>query len=169
MVPADQAQVVSLRATVNRVIAGTAKDSAVASLLREIPRLNKLRHPLIESFEVQFAGEDDLGALRESISAVSDRAWWKQKSSRWRGAATIVLPEAAGLETAWLGAAGYRRAGSSEDFYEWFASECGDGSDKFLPHAEDREFERIDGKIAMRDSWKAQLHLSSLVKSLVVV
>lgn len=162
-IPADQAQVVALRATVNRVIAGTAKDSAVPSLLRGIPRLNKLRHPLIESFDVQFAGKDDASASRESISAVSDRAWWKQKSSRWRGAATIVLPEVVGLETAWLGAAGYRRAGSSEDFYEWFASECGDGSDKFLPQAEDRELERIDVKIAMLDSWKAQLHLSSLV------
>lgn len=72
-------------------------------------------------------------------------------------------PENGGFETAWLGAAGYRKEGSSEDFYAWFANECRGGSSKFLPRSEDYELERIDNKIAMLDSWKAQLHLSTLV------
>lgn len=161
----DQIRVVALRSLVNEVIAGTAKDSAVATVLREIPRLNRLRHPLIESFDGQFASEDDSATLRESISSVQDRAWWKQKfSSRWRGAATVLRPSTSGeLETAWLGAAGYHRAGSSEDFYQWFERECASGSDKFLPQAEDLELVRIDRKISMLDAWKMQVHLSTLV------
>ncbi|MEC5151690.1 DUF3039 domain-containing protein [Cryobacterium sp. GrIS_2_6] len=139
-----------------------AKDSEIGDLLRRLPPISRLRHPLIQAFDDQFSGADDASTLREAISAVSDRKWWKQTfSSRWRGAATILIED--GSQTVWLGAAGYHRAGSPEDFYSWFAGECTGNSDAFLPQAEDRALQVVDCKVAQLDAWKAQLHLSVLI------
>lgn len=127
-----------------------------------MPPLARLRHPLIQAFDDQFAGRDDGDLLRESISAVSDRQWLKQKfSSRWRGAAVLDVTKD-GSETVWLGAAGYRREGSKDDFYAWFSAECADSSDVFMPAGEDRVLERVDKKISLLDAWKLQTHLAAL-------
>lgn len=160
--PSDLTNIRALREVVGRALNRLANDSDVASALRRVPPVNRLRHPLILAFDDQFAGDDDEGTLRESISAVSDRKWWKQTySSRWRGAATIVRADFD--ETVWLGAAGYHREGSPEDFYDWFANECADGSSNFLPSAEDDKLEGVGQKIRARDAWMAQLHLTAQV------
>lgn len=159
--PADLANVQQLRQLAQQAIVGDAPDSAVRKQLRLLPALSQLGHPLIHAFDDQFAGEDDKGTLRETISAVKDRQWFKQTySARWRGAAVIV--EKDGVETAWLGAAGYHRKGSPEDFYEEFSRRCQSGSDDFLPAAEDLKLRAVEVKVARHDAWKLQLHLTAL-------
>lgn len=160
--PSDLANVQRLRQLAQQAAVGDAPDSTVRKQLRLLPALSQLGHPLILAFDDQFAGEDDKGTLRETISAVSDRQWFKQTySARWRGAAVIV--DQAGVETAWLGAAGYHRQGSREDFYEEFARRCNSGSDGFLPAAEDLKVCTVEVKVAQYDAWKLQLHLTALV------
>ncbi|MFB7844004.1 DUF3039 domain-containing protein [Microbacterium sp. NPDC056052] len=159
--PADLTSVQQLRELAQQAVAGDIRDSAVSKQLRALPPFALLRHPLIQAFEEQFAGDDDRGTLRETISAVTDRQWFKQThSARWRGAAVVV--EKDGVETAWLGAAGYHRAGSPEDFYVEFARRCHSGSDGFLPTVEDEKVRSIERKMAQRDAWKLQLHLTAL-------
>ena len=159
--PADFANVQLLRKLAQQAAAGDTPDSAVRKQLRLLPPLSQLGHPLIHAFEDQFASADDKGTLRETISAVNDRQWFKQTySSRWRGAA--VLLEQDGVETAWLGAAGYHRKGSPEDFYEVFARRCRTGSDSFLPATEDFKVRAVEVKVARHDAWKLQLHLTTL-------
>lgn len=127
-----------------------------------LPPLSQLRHPLILAFDDQYAGDDDTEVLREPISAVNDRPWFKQTySSRWRGAATVLTEDEE--ETAWLGAAGYHLDGSPDDFYEEFGRRCLSGSDAFLPADEDITLRRIERKGARLDAWKLQLHLTALV------
>lgn len=151
-----------LRELVQQAVCGDIPDSTVRKQLRLLPPLSQLRHPLILAFDDQFAGEDDIGTLRETISAVNDRQWFKQTySARWRGAAVVLDKD--DEETAWLGAAGYHRAGSPEDFYEEFARRCHSGSDAFLPTDEDVTLRRIEAKVARQDAWKLQLHLTALV------
>lgn len=158
----DLANVRRLREITQSAVIGDAPDSAVSRQLKMLPALAALRHPLIRAFDEQFAGQDDASLFREAISAVSDRQWLKQTySSRWRGAA-IVLP-GDDVETVWLGAAGYHRAGSPEDFYQTFARRCQGGSEPFLPAAEDFKLLAVEDKVARFDAWKLQLHLSALV------
>ncbi|MDQ1074807.1 MULTISPECIES: DUF3039 domain-containing protein [Microbacterium] len=160
--PADFDNVRELRVLAQKAVAGDTTDSAISRHLRLLPPLALLRHPLVHAFDEQFAGDDDRGTLRETISAVNDHQWFKQTySARWRGAAVII--EKAGVKTAWLGAAGYHRAGSPEDFYTEFARRCRGGSDGFLPQAEDFKVEAVEDKISRRDAWKLQLHLTALV------
>lgn len=158
----DLRMVRELRAAIAAQDPDNPRDSELATILRMIPPLAQLRHPLILAFDDKFSSADDTGALRESISSVTDRPWWKQKfSARWRGAATVLT--AGELETAWLCAAGYHREGSPEDFYTWFARECAGGSEGFMPSGEDRVLERVDRKISDLDAWTIQLHLSSII------
>jgi hypothetical protein len=160
--PRDLSVVLELRAYLSSTAVADLKDEEVNRFLRRIPPLARLRHPLIQAFDDQFSSADDRSALRKTISSVSDRQWIKQTfSSRWRGAAAIVAE--GDKETAWLGAAGYHRERSPEDFYAWFASQCGSSSDAFMPNVEDRHIERVDRKVAQLDSWKLQLRLSTLV------
>ena len=161
MAPADLVNVQALRQLAQQAVAGDASDSAVGKQLRLLPTLSQLGHPLIHAFDAQFGGEDDKGALRETISAATDRQWFKQKhSARWRGAAVVL--EEDGVETAWLGAAGYHRAGSPEDFYEEFARRCSSGSEGFLPTSEDLKVRTVEIKVMRLDAWKLQLHLTAL-------
>ena len=158
----DLAKVQRLRVLARAAVAGDVTDSAISKQLKVLPPLTRLGHPLIHAFDDQFAGNDDEGTLRETISAVNDRPWYKQTySSRWRGAAVIITDDEG--ETAWLGAAGYHRAGSPEDFYTNFAANCGAGSESYLPAAEDAKVRKVESKIAHHDAWKLQLHLTALV------
>lgn len=159
--PADFSNVQQLRQLAQKAVAGDVTDSVLSRQLRLLPPLARLGHPLILAFDAQFAGNDDKGTLRETISSVSDRQWYKQTySSRWRGAAVVL--EEDGVETAWLGAAGYHRAGSPEDFYAEFARNCHSGSAEFLPAAEDHKVRAVEDKMARRDAWKLQVHLTAL-------
>jgi len=158
---ADLDNVRELRALAQKAVAGDITDSVISRHLRMLPPLALLGHPLVGAFDDQFSGDDDRGTLRETISAVTDRQWFKQTySARWRGAAVII--DESGEETAWLGAAGYHRAGSPEDFYAQFARRCHGGSDDFLPQAEDLKVRAVEDKMARRDAWKLQLHLTTL-------
>lgn len=160
--PADLENAKLLREFAQKAVGGDIPDSVVRKQLRLLPPLSQLRHPLILAFDDQFAGDDDAGTLRETISAVNDRQWFKQTySARWRGAATVLKED--GMETAWLGAAGYHRQGSPEDFYEEFARRCPAGSDAFLPADEDITIRRIEVNVARLDAWKLQVHLTALV------
>lgn len=159
-VPSDLMKVKQLRELAQLRVDGEADDADLARHLRQMPPLAALRHPLITSFDEQFAGADDAGMLRESISSVRDRQWLKQRASRWRGAATMITDNE-GAEVAWLGAAGYRRDGSPDDFYAGFTADCGDGSDRFLPDPADIALWSVDSKIARRDAWQLQVHLTA--------
>ncbi|MCF2570834.1 hypothetical protein [Brevibacterium sp. UCMA 11754] len=63
------------------------KDSEIAILLESLPSVGMADHPLVRSFKASFAfaGAE---VRRESISGLTEPHWWKQKVSRWRGAAT---------------------------------------------------------------------------------
>ena len=160
--PGDLVNVRKLRELALQAVGGDVLDSAVRAQLKVLPPLSQLRHPLILAFDDQYSGDDDTGMLRETISAVIDRPWFKQTySSRWRGAAVVLTEDEE--ETAWLGAAGYHREGSPEDFYEEFGRRCRSGSDAFLPADEDIALRRIERKVARLDAWKLQLHLTTLV------
>ena len=85
----DEAQhrfIISLREKVADVVAGDAKDSSLGRDLRALPGVNMLTHPLVTHFENQFAEVGD--HQRENIGNLSDPHWWKQKTGRWRGAAS---------------------------------------------------------------------------------
>lgn len=158
----DRRHALQLRDKVGELMSGTSPKSVVSRDLRQMPPLNQLRHPLIQSFETKYSARDDSGTLRETISAVTDRTWLKQKSSRWRGAATELPTTDSPMDTIWLGAAGYRRGGSPDDFYAWFSSECSTNSDRFLPTSGDLRLFAIDQEIAKVDAWKVQIHISTL-------
>ncbi len=91
-----------------------------------------------------------------------DRLWFKVKTGRWRGAATRLsrsdgpvdstLPE---LAPWWLGAGGYRREGSPEDFYAGLTAIARrDGnSDRWLPGRWD--WNRLKIEAAYR--WERQI------------
>src|SRR5699024_7968462 len=51
------------------------------------PTVGKADHPLVRSFSAAFESGGS-GVRRESISGLTEPYWWKQKVSRWRGAAT---------------------------------------------------------------------------------
>jgi hypothetical protein len=150
----------SLRALVSRCLDGEVPESAVANQLRNMPRLNALDHPLVRHFESSF-GLDEHSASRESISGLSAPYWWKQKTSRWRGAATDH--SVVGPSTVWLCAAGIRRQGDADDFYAAFLrAVTRSGPQPWLPTNEDVLAGKVDEKILAIDAWKLQIHCSAL-------
>ncbi|WP_183164545.1 DUF3039 domain-containing protein [Arthrobacter oryzae] len=150
----------TLRALVSKCIAGEVPESAVANQLRNMPRLNALDHPLVRHFDASFA-LDQRSESRESISGLSAPHWWKQKTSRWRGAATDH--SAVGPSTVWLCAAGVRRQGDTDDFYAAFMRDVTrSGPQPWLPTDEDLLAGKVDDKILALDAWKLQIHCSAL-------
>lgn len=150
----------ALRVEVGRALGGQAQESSIAKLLRRMPRLNGLNHPLIRHFDTAFGpGEDPTS--RESISGLTGPHWWKVKTNRWRGAAidhSVVGPDAV-----WLCAAGIRREGDGDDFYSAFMRNVRRaGPDQWLPSAEDVLAATVDEKISALDSWKLQVHCAAL-------
>lgn len=150
----------TLRALLSKCIAGEVPESSVAAQLRNMPRLNALDHPLVRHFDASF-GRDQRSESRESISGLSAPHWWKQKTSRWRGAATdhsVVGPSAV-----WLCAAGIRRQGDADDFYAAFMRDVTrSGPHPWLPSAEDLLAGKVDDKILALDAWKLQIHCGAL-------
>lgn len=161
--PTNLIAVQRLRELIEKRMRGDVTDAAISRHLTQMPALCRLGHPLIHSFDDQFSDGDDRDRLRQTIKSVKDRQWLKQTfGTRWRGAA-VILPDDNGEETVWLGAAGYHRAGSPEDFYAQFSADCASGSDRFLPDEEDRVLRVIEDKVARLGAWKLQLHLTALV------
>lgn len=74
--------------------------------------LDDLDHPLLAQARKQFATNVDYPT--ERIDQLDDRVWLKVKTNadRWRGAAHIDGGRP------WVGAAGWREAGSRDDFYD---------------------------------------------------
>lgn len=149
----------AIRAALERFRLGELRKSDIARLLRDVPRTNSIDHPLISHFDEQFA-DDNYEAFRESISGLTDPHWWKQKTSRWRGAAC----DHARIDTGevWLCAAGLRAKGDSRDFYTSFMkSVLGGGAEQFLPKPEDRDLTKVEDDVSKFDAWTLQLHLTS--------
>jgi len=149
-----------LRSTVARCLIEEVRESKVAEELRKLPAISLLQHPLIRHFDGSFGPDYDSGS-KESISGLSAPHWWKQKTTRWRGAATDH--SAGGPDMVWLCAAGIRRAGDTDDFYQAFMRDVKRiGPQAFLPADEDYLLQKIDEKILALDIWKAKVHCAIL-------
>lgn len=66
----------------------------MADALDEVPTTSRASHPLVRSFYEAFASSSS-EVQRENISGLTNPHWWKQKASRWRGAATATTLETA--------------------------------------------------------------------------
>lgn len=153
----------SLRSAVADRLNGGNSDMAIVARVRSMPHLSKLSHPLIRHLDGQFES-DGPEVQRPTISAVTDRSWWKQKSGRWRGAAIKANPDNdPQAPTVWLGAAGLREEGDANDFYAAFAAGCAGGSDGYLPQLEDWTLLDVERRLSVLDAWRAQVLLSSMV------
>lgn len=156
----DAAQYRKYQALWDAVCTGD-KDSEVAVLLESLPSVGLADHPLVRSFKSSFAFSG-AEVRRESISGLTEPHWWKQKVSRWRGAATDA--DMVGDREAWLCAGGLRAAGDDRDFYRSFMRRIStDGARHFLPDEHDRRLQNIEAKIARREAWCSQIQLSALV------
>ncbi|WP_237584012.1 DUF3039 domain-containing protein [Clavibacter phaseoli] len=150
-----------LRAIVKAAQQGGARRSDVARQIRSLPRLHLFAHPIISSFSSAFAAEGSEVA-RESVSGLKNPHWWKQKSTRWRGAATDH--SLVGTDQVWLCGAGIRAAGEDRDFYSSFMQTITrSGPEAFLPNAEDKLLQKIDKQVSSLDGWKVSLHGAILV------
>ncbi|XBH21883.1 DUF3039 domain-containing protein [Jonesiaceae bacterium BS-20] len=153
---------------------------AVAKLLTLVPSTSLIDHPLIKSFHSAFA-ETGTEVKRESISGFTEPHWWKQKSGRWRGAATdsrmittlrkvfensLIRSKAQkqdsifqGTVDVWLCAGGLRADGEERDFYQVFPSielSC-------LPTGEDFFLQKTEQDLARLQAWREQLMLALYV------
>lgn len=139
------------------VLRSDRNDSGVADLLESLPTVGMTDHPLVRSFSAAFeAGGHTV--RRESISGLTSPHWWKQKVSRWRGAATDS--DLIGDGEAWLCAGGLRAAGDERDFYRSCMSRVAAGVvDQFLPDQDDRRLQRNETKIARKEAWARQTAL----------
>lgn len=118
--------------------------------------LSETEHPLVAWTAHQFsdAGEEE-GIHRESISAVKEPKFYKARTGRrWRGA-VYVDPA---TQQAWLVAAGLRRDGEADDFYERFAADVNaNGAEKYLPSADDGAVLRVEESRARIVDWKTDV------------
>ena len=165
----DQLRAVkTIRGQITEHLAGGLPQSKIARTIKQVPRLNKLSHPLLRHFEATYS-QGFSATTAESISGLSAPHWWKQKTQQWRGAATnhsIIYDKypTLGDETMWLCAAGLRRDGDRSDFYKKFMADVRrQGPETFLPSGEDFTYHEIDEKCSVFDSWKLQLHCGTLI------
>lgn len=151
--------VVELSSRAERVASGNATDSHVAEVLERLPELNRLDHPIVRHFDEAFAGDVD---VRESITGLKDPHWWKQKTNRWRGAATDHAVVDAG--SVWLCAAGLRAGGErTKDFYARFVDRIQRvGAASVLPTDADRVVSRTSGKLNAISAWSLQVQVTVL-------
>lgn len=127
--------------TLRDLLEAGKSDSEIARSLESVPTVSKADHPLVRSFSAAFEAGGS-GVRRESISGLTDPYWWKQKVSRWRGAATDA--ETVGDGEVWLCAGGLRSVGDDRDFYKTFTHQVSvNGSSKFLPSESDRKLRRL--------------------------
>jgi hypothetical protein len=105
----------------------------------------------------------------ERVVELADRVFWKVKIDRWRGALWTPTGEA------WLVAAGFRRAGDADDFYNelgaaarrWRADynrantpalNTDTYTDPLLPTADDRDRIVLEDALRVVDDLRAELH-----------
>ena len=145
-----------------RLAQGDASNSELARIIKVLPPTVMIDHPLVKSFRSAF--EDDAKTVRrESISGLSDPHFWKQKSNRWRGAATEAI-DAVGDGEVWLCAGGLRARGDNRDFYNQFCSQIkARGPLEFLPTPADRRYQEVEAKNARKEAWREQIQLSTLI------
>lgn len=120
------------------------------------PSLPDTQHPLVAWVAHQFAEEgDDEDISRTGISAVKHPKFYKARTGRrWRGA--VYVDPATGQ--AWLVAAGYRRDGEADDFYDRFAADVNaNGADTYLPSDDDRAVLRVEEAKARIADWKTDV------------
>lgn len=147
----------ALRATID----ASDRDSDIVHALESVPTTALAEHPLVSSFFAAF-DRDDAEILRESISGLSEPHWWKQKVSRWRGAATDA--EVVGEAEVWLCAGGIRAQSDERDFYSRFMDDVKRrGPEYFLPAPADRRLQHVEAKLARLTAWEEQLRLAVLV------
>ena len=156
----ERRRVEQLHAVTQRFAQGDARDSEVGRVIRQLPRLNRLDHPLIRSFDSAFQDDAD-ASRRQTISGTRDPHFWKVKTSRWRGAATDH--SLVGSDVAWLCAGGIRADGDGRDFYAMHAAALAREPARFLPSHEDRQLARIDENVSQFDAWKVQVAFSTLL------
>ena len=144
-----------------KVVNSECFDSEVALALECVPTTSLAAHPLIAGFHAAFEGNDP-GLQRETISGLSDPYWLKQKTSRWRGAATDA--DVVGEGEVWLCAGGLRASGDARDFYARFMQGSNaERRNRYLPDASDRRLQAVEAKLARRDAWLEQVRLSVLI------
>jgi hypothetical protein len=129
--------------------------------MRSLPPLHTLNHPIVTSFSSAFNGSDET-VSRESITGLTNPHWWKQKNSRWRGAATDH--SVVGEGNVWLCAAGLRAAGEKRDFYATFMRNIDQsGVNKYLPSESDQVLLDLDKRVHEFDTWKTRVHITALL------
>jgi len=139
--------------------------------------LSKVNHALVQ--RAQSIPEQQAAGGVERVLSLTDRIWFKCKTSRYRGAVTklaaaeiadVGLPPNAAW---WIGAAGTREQGSERDFYASIETEAvrhgkGTGAPStkhLLPKQIDKK--RIEAEIAARAVLAVQeLVLNLIAKSL---
>jgi hypothetical protein len=139
--------------------------------------LSELDHPLIKHAQGIPATVEAGGA--EPVRSLSDRIWFKCKTSDLRGIVTRLTDaecQTRGLPPEipwWLGAGGVRRADSASDFYKLIEAEAiregrgtgGPTTDHLLPHQVDRERLEAETAVLLVQGLR-NLVLAIIVKSL---
>ncbi|GGA72821.1 hypothetical protein GCM10011490_24500 [Pseudoclavibacter endophyticus] len=146
-----------------RLILDGASTSSIAEAMKSLHPGGRADHPLVNSFIAAFA-DDSSEISREGISGLTDPMWWKQKSTRWRGAATDVECPGRERREVWLCAGGLRVAKDDRDFYAQFTQRLQrHGAGRYLPSEDDRRLQEVEATVASLEAWKAQLRLAVLI------
>lgn len=125
-----------------------------------LPRepLELLPHPFVRYVAAQFAKDESDDVRRENIGGLSHPMFWKAKSGRWRGA---VYEDPDGVP--WLCAAGFREAGSRDDFYVAFTADIrANGADRYLPTELDGVRLRLEQAAEAIREWRTEVGLRVL-------
>lgn len=139
----------------------TVSDGDIALKMGDLPTTSLAAHPLVTSFNAAFSS-DSVDVQRESISGLTNPHWWKQKTSRWRGAATDS--KLAGEGEIWLCAGGMRAQGDAKDFYAGFCSTAsGGGHSHYLPGNDDKRLQQVELKVLRKAAWLEQVKLATMV------
>lgn len=112
----------------------TQRRAILAGSFRHVD-MSALAHPLPEHVRALWdpvASSDDVA--REDIASISEPKLWKARTGRWRGA----IFEDPDDDQVWLVAAGLRREGDHDDFYEEFARRSSAQVRSCLPSRDDR-------------------------------
>lgn len=140
-------------------LAGSVEDTFQRGLIQagKVPcaSLPDAQHPLIAWVAHQFPGGDNEDISRTGISAVKHPKFYKARTGkRWRGA--VYVDPATGQ--AWLVAAGYRRDGEADDFYDRFAADINaHGAESYLPSDDDHAILRVEEAKARIADWKTDV------------
>lgn len=126
----------------------------------EAESLVDIAHPLLaKANEVAQKSGTELHATR--IKSVDRGTFYKAKVGRWRGA--VWFDES---RRPWLCAAGLRREGERDDFYDRFARECEADVTKLLPNSDDLLRLRAE-RVRYADDFRLMLLRGSVISALM--